>query len=254
MTVALSKLNFRDVGGLPVAGGASLRSGLLYRSEGPASFVEEHHRELSALGFRSVCDLRSDIEREKVPNDWCGPDCRLLDLDMNTDLRAQNEEAWKTLGADPSPGRATAVMAQNYGLMPQAFQRHAAVFVDALLDGETPMLVHCTAGKDRTGVVVALLLDLLGVPRDVIALDYAKSSVVAQSPVVSRHLREDMEKAFGFAPPEATVAALIGVDARFLENALVAIDATWSGADGYFEAAGVDAGRRQALKSLMIQA
>jgi protein-tyrosine phosphatase len=253
MTLALSRLNFRDVGGLPVAKGGKIRSGLLYRSEGPASFVEAHHAELSALGFRSVCDLRSEMEREKAPNDWCGPDCRLVDLDMNTDLRAQGEDIWAVLSADPTAARATASMTLNYGMMPQAFLRHLPRMVDALLDDETPMLLHCTAGKDRTGVVVALLLSLLGVSREVIAQDYAKSDVFGENLKMSGHLKDDLQKSFGFLPPDDMVAVFIGIDQGFLDSALAAVETGWGGVEAYFEAAGIGADRRQALKTLMIE-
>ncbi len=251
MTIALSRLNFRDIGGLPTHGGGAVRSGILFRSEGPASFAEDHHGELADLGFRSVADLRSSIERDKAPHTWCGADCRMIALDMNTDLRAGGEDMWETLGRDPSADRAFDVMAHNYGLMPKAFQSHLPVMVDALLSGQTPMLVHCTAGKDRTGVVVAVILELLGVPRDVIVADYRKSDVFGENLKMSGHLKGDLQETFGFVPPDEMVAVLIGVDERFLRRAFEVIDRDWSGIDGYFEAAGVGSDRREELKKLL---
>ncbi|MFC3444286.1 tyrosine-protein phosphatase [Sphingobium rhizovicinum] len=251
MTIALSRLNFRDIGGLPTADGGRVRSGILFRSEGPASFFEDHHAELSDLGFRSVADLRSTIERDAAPHGWCGPDCRMLDLDMNTDLRAQGEEMWMSLGREPTAARAIEVMTHNYGLMPQAFLPHLSRMVDALLAQDTPMLVHCTAGKDRTGVVVALFLELLAVPRPVIIEDYRKSDIFGQNLRVSGHLKRDLQKTFGFVPPDDMVAILIGVQDDFLLSALDMVATRWGGIEGYFEAGGVDAERRAALKQLL---
>ena len=251
MTIALSRLNFRDIGGLPTAGGGQVRSGILFRSEGPASFFEDHHAELSDLGFRSVADLRSTIERDAAPHGWCGPDCHMLDLDMNTDLRAQGEDMWLSLGREPTAARAVEVMTHNYGLMPQAFLPHLSRMVDALLAQDTPMLVHCTAGKDRTGVVVALFLELLTVPRPVIMEDYRKSDIFGQNLRVSGHLKGDLQKTFGFVPPDDMVAILIGVQDDFLLSALDMVATRWGGIEGYFEAAGVDAERRTALRQLL---
>ena len=251
MTIALSRLNFRDIGGLPTAGGGQVRSGILFRSEGPASFFEDHHAELSDLGFRSVADLRSTIERDAAPHGWCGPDCRILDLDMNTDLRAQGEDMWLSLGREPTAANAVEVMSHNYGLMPQAFLPHLSRMVDALLAQDTPMLVHCTAGKDRTGVVVALFLELLAVPRPVIIEDYRKSDIFGQNLRVSGHLKRDLQKTFGFVPPDDMVAILIGVQDDFLLSALDMVATRWGGIEGYFEAGGVDAERRAALKQLL---
>ena len=135
--------------------------------------------------------------------------------------------------------------------MPQAFLPHVAPMVDALLAGDTPMLVHCTAGKDRTGVVIALILDLLGVPRDVIAEDYRRSDVFGQNLVMSGHLKGDLEKTFGFVPPDDMVAVLIGVHADFLNRALDVVASQWGGIDDYFKAAGVDAARRAALRQIL---
>lgn len=252
MTIALSRLNFRDIGGLPTGEGGRIRPGILFRSEGPASFLEEHHAELSDLGFRSVADLRSVTEREAAPHGWCGPECRMLDLDMNTDLRAQGEDMWASLGRDPTAARAAEVMTHNYGLMPQAFLPHLSLMVDTLLGQDTPMLVHCTAGKDRTGVVVALFLDFLGVPRPVIVEDYRKSDIFGQNLRMSGHLKTDLQKTFGFIPPDDMVAVLIGVQDDFLARALDMVAEQWGGIEQYFEAAGVGREQRKGLRDLLV--
>ncbi|HXA92710.1 MAG TPA: tyrosine-protein phosphatase, partial [Steroidobacteraceae bacterium] len=63
MTTELSKLNFRDLGGLRSRSGHVVKKGVIYRSEGPANYSAAHRDELAALGVRTVCDLRSEAER-----------------------------------------------------------------------------------------------------------------------------------------------------------------------------------------------
>jgi len=253
MTQALSRLNFRDIGGLPAGAGSRVRRGVLFRSEGPGSFVEDHHAELADLGFRSVADLRSEGERKAAPHRWCGAGCRVLTLDMNTDLRAQGEDQWRALRNNPTAASAVEVMAHNYKLMPQAFMPHVSVMVDTLLSGETPMLVHCTAGKDRTGVVIALFLEFLKVPRDAIVADYMKSDIFRRNMQASGRVKANLHKSFGFVPPDEMVAVLTGVQPDFLSLALDAVIGEWGGVIDYFEAAGIDSVGRQELARLLTE-
>jgi protein-tyrosine phosphatase len=253
MTVALSKLNFRDLGGLSTMDGKTIRSNILFRSEGPASFFDEHRAELGALGVRSVCDLRSDVERRAAPNDWCGPGCRVLHLDMNTDLRAAGADFWESLRTDPSPLNARRVITNNYCLMPAALRPYVAKVVDALLANEVPMVVHCTAGKDRTGVAIAILLTLLGVAREDVLSDYAKSDVFGRNLKMAGSVNETFRTSFGFVPSEAVMAMLIGTDSDFLLAALRTVEREWGSIGGYFEASGVDSDRQQQLRAALLE-
>ncbi len=252
MTVALSKLNFRDIGGIRAVNGAIVRTGLVYRSEGPASFVGEHHAELGALGFRAVCDLRSEVERVEAPNGWCGPGCRLLNLDMNTDLRAQGGDIWDSLRREPTAHNARRVMMENYRMMPAALLAHIKLITGALIERETPILIHCTAGKDRTGVATALLLCLLGVGHDDILADYQKSDVFGDNMRIAGSIESGFTKAFGFVPSEAVVATLVGAHGDFLLAALDVVARDWGSIDLYFDAGGVSGVERTRLRSVLL--
>lgn len=235
MTVALSKLNFRDLGGLRTLDGRLVRSGVIYRSEGPASFFAEHRRELGALGVRSVCDLRSAGERAAAPNDWCGSDCRVLHFDMNTDVRVSAAQS-DSLRPDSTMNDAHRLMRRNYVLMPAALSPHLSSMVDALLANGVPMIVHCTAGKDRTGVAIALLLSLLGVTREDIVTDYARSDVFGQNLRAAGMLDETHRKIFGFVPGDPVMAMMVKTHEEFLLAALTAVDSGWGSVPSYFPA------------------
>jgi protein-tyrosine phosphatase len=253
MTIALSKLNFRDLGGLPTDNGRATRRGVIYRSEGPASFFDEHRAELGVLGVRSVCDLRSRVERQVAPNDWCGPGCRVLHLDMNTDLRASGGQAWESLRTDPSPENAKRAMTMNYALMPAALSPQLPQIAATLLAGEVPMIIHCTAGKDRTGVAVAVLLALLGVSREQIVTDYTRSDVFGANIRIANSMDHAFRKTLGFVPSEAVKAVLMGVNSDFLLAALQAMDRDWGSVGAYFEASGVEPARQEQLRAALLE-
>ncbi|WP_062344070.1 tyrosine-protein phosphatase [Novosphingobium sp. CCH12-A3] len=239
MTQALSKLNFRDLGGLRTADGGIVRPGIIYRSEGPASFGPVHHEELAALNIKLVCDLRSEGEREKDPNGWAAS-ARLLNLDVTADLRVKTNNGWEALREDQSSETIRSALVGNYAAIPAALRPHLKHLVESIVNGETPMLVHCTAGKDRTGVMVALLLSAIGVPDDVVIADYERSDVFAKNMRLRGGIEEQFMEAFGFIPTQDLIDAMIGVDVAFLEAAFEMIKSEYGDLDSYFAAAGVD--------------
>ena len=246
-----SSLNFRDIGGLPAAGGHT-RHGVLFRSEGPRNFTPEQLAQLRAMDFRSIVDLRSAREREEMPHDWHGPYCRWLGLDVNADLRVFGHHGRERLIKGPDPNIAIATMAETYREIIAALLPHWPVIGETLLAGDVPMLLNCTAGKDRTGVAIALLLELAGVSREVIVDDYMRSKVFGENLVKAGELEPGMMASFGFMPSPGQVDALIGVRADYLEAAWEELARGWSDVPGYFAAAGLDEAMQRRIRALLL--
>lgn len=248
---ALDDLNFRDLGGMAVAGGR-LRHGRLYRSEGPASFDTGHHAALGALGLRTVCDLRSTPERERHPNVWAAG-IALLNIDIAADLRDGNNDGWRVLRADPTPAGARAAMLGNYRVMPSALLGHVGRFVDTVLAGEVPMLIHCTAGKDRTGALVGLVLRVLGASEADIVADYMLSERFGRNPARVASATETYSRSWGVALEPAVVMPIVGVDAAYLAAMFDAVAEGWGTVERYFDAAGVGDGKLAALAEALVE-
>jgi len=154
-------LNLRDVGSYPVTGGGSVRWRALLRSDALHQLDRGGLSVLAGLNLRTVLDLRTQPETQAAPSMLDGLGARVTHVSiLRGDLQAlplELEAIYRYL-----VGECADAIAEAIGALCAA---------DAL-----PALVHCSAGKDRTGIVVALVLAVLGVPDEVIAADYALSS------------------------------------------------------------------------------
>jgi protein-tyrosine phosphatase len=167
LTVSIRRLplegapNFRDLGGYRTADGRRLRWGTIYRSGQLSELTEADYEYLSKLGIRLVCDFRVDRERERSPTNWGGAQPpEIIESSIDTVSYA---------------GQAKDIqqhMRNVYNRMPfDGSEQYAALF-RRMIDGDLPLLMHCTSGKDRTGFFSALLLTILGVPHETVVEDF----------------------------------------------------------------------------------
>ncbi|MBB35910.1 MAG: protein tyrosine phosphatase [Hirschia sp.] len=247
----VSNLNFRDIGGLSAESG-STRHGVIFRSEGPRNFSAEQFSALQDMGFRSILDLRSARERDETPHSWHADDCQWHKLDVNADLRVFGHYGRDALNKGPEPEIAIAIMSETYREIIGSLKPHLSSIAQVLLSGSVPVLLNCTAGKDRTGVAIALLLEIAGVSREVIMQDYLRSSIFGENLKKSRDLEEGLTASFGFLPSPGQVDALIGARADYLDTAWDEIAREWSDVPSYFEAAGVDHASQRQIRSVLI--
>lgn len=154
--------NFRDVGGLPARDG-TVRDGVLFRSDGLHRLGEEGRAALRGLGVGIVIDLRDEREAAAMPDDLDGLDVEVLRLPVFEGSGASQGAGGITLEA----------------LYERIVTLHAPIVVDAVREiasaGDRSVVVHCTAGKDRTGIVIALTLLAIGVDRELVIADYERT-------------------------------------------------------------------------------
>ncbi|MFC4001610.1 tyrosine-protein phosphatase [Prauserella oleivorans] len=167
--------NARDLGGLPVAGGGTTRWGAVVRSEAPQRLTGEGWAALWDHGVRTIVDLRNDDEREGEAG--AVPDS--LDV-VHAPLDPVGDDFWahyRDTGLHATPLCYRPILDRRPDLVVAA----AAAVARAKPGG---VLVHCAGGRDRTGLLVLLLLRLAGVPAEVVADDYERS-VIRQRPLWS---------------------------------------------------------------------
>lgn len=172
---SLACANLRDLGNLPSECGRRVRRGQLYRS---AMFNVNDQALLghvTSLGLQTIVDLRDNQERMLYPTPWEALGCGHywchdhLVGEGNLKHSATPERATESAGL-------RSVMISLYRRLPTAQVASYRVLFEKLVTKRTPLLVHCAAGKDRTGVGIALVLAALQVPRAAILDDYLRSN------------------------------------------------------------------------------
>jgi len=248
--MALDQLNFRDLGGLTAATG-TLVPGRLFRSEGPANFTPPVQARLVSYGIGNIIDLRSAGERDAKPHLWHGADCHCHGLNVDADLRVFGNDGRVRLLQGPDPQIAIDTMTETYAEIPQALLPHWPKIGEILLEGK-PAMINCTAGKDRTGVAVAVVLEMLGVPRISVMRDYLKSSVFGDNLKRSGSLEKGLTTSFGFLPSDGQVEALIGVRREYLEAAWDAIGQLSHDVPSYLADAGMSYKTQGEIRTLLV--
>jgi protein-tyrosine phosphatase len=179
--------NLRDAGGHLTATAESIRRGVLWRGDAPFGIDPAWSRRVESLRLHTIVDLRSDGERELRPYDTTALASQSIAIPLVGERRPDHITLRDGFGEF------------NRWVLDARGEQIASVLSALSRPGALPALVHCTAGKDRTGIVVALIHAWLGVPDAIIARDYALSAQL---------LRVDTDEAI-----EQQRLAL-GVDAR----------------------------------------
>jgi protein-tyrosine phosphatase len=232
--------NFRDLGGYPARGGRNVRWRQIFRSNHLGHLTEADVEVLRSLGVRNAFDFRGAEERVAAT---CGvAEIAVHSLPIEPTvvaaLRARRES-----GATLSSADALEVMRDSYrGYVRQNTANYRALFAH-LLEDRAPLVIHCTAGKDRTGFACALILHALGVPDDVISEDYL---------LTNRFYRRDPSSSSDL--PEEVRQTLGSVEASFLAAAFEAIDAEYGGLETYFsDGLGIGAQERAGLEARYLE-
>ncbi|MFD8750471.1 tyrosine-protein phosphatase [Kitasatospora sp. NPDC059577] len=242
-------VNARDLGGYRAADGRKLRRGVALRSDGLNHVTAEDLGPLGALGLRRVVDLRSaDEVRDAGPDRL--PDgvtmhhlpLQATDFDIYLMIRdALGDSSPQRQRALLGEGRAGAMMTGLYRWFvtdPVARERFAALLRLLAAPEGTPLLFHCSAGKDRTGWAAALLLTALGVDRETVLADYLLTNE-RSAPVVDRVLADLAAR--GLMREPELLLPVFRADRDYLDAAFAEVEAGWGGFDPFWrEGLGLD--------------
>jgi protein-tyrosine phosphatase len=226
-------LNVRDLGGLPTTDGGETRRGAVVRADSVRLLSDEGWRALVAYGIGLVIDLRGDHEREEDP-----PAELPVEVVQVPFMEASDEE-WEEIAEEleaataAAPDDATATR-DAYLIFLERFKDNVAASLRAVAHApEGGVVIHCVGGKDRTGLLTALLLHVAGVDEETIARDYALSE---------ERLRERHEAWFEAAESEEELQRLRRIAQTPAESMLAVFDELerrYGGVEEYVRQTGV---------------
>ena len=232
--------NFRDLGGYRARDGRTVRWRQIFRSNHLGHLTEADIEALRPLRLRSAFDFRGAEERAAA---MCGlAEIAVHSLPIEPTVVAALR-ARRANGTALSPADALEVMRDSYRNYVRYNTASFRILFAHLLEDRAPLVIHCTAGKDRTGFACALILHALGVPDDVIAEDYLLTNrFYRRDPSVSSDLPDDVRQVLG------------SVEASFLAAAFDAIGADYGDLESYFsDGLGLGAQQRAELAARYLE-
>ena len=231
-------LNTRDLGGLPLTGGGRTRTGKLLRSDAPFELTDDDIRLLETLGLTTVVDLRQAHELLRDGSRLSG----------RAGLSIHNVEVWGKI--DSSGGDQPADQYDITAFYIAALDHAGPAFAETvrlLAEADGAALFHCTAGKDRTGLVAALILEAVGVDRETVLHDFALTE--DRIDPLRERLLVDAERR-GIS--RADFSRLLGATPELMVPALDRLDRRYGGAEAYLRAAGVGEATFERLRAKLV--
>ena len=256
--------NFRDTGGIALAGGGVVRSDVLFRSDALGALTPEGVEALAATPIGVVVDFRTPEERAMAPDRLpASRRVQLIELPLLEGAIGQLAgEALSSVDGTPDAAALAAAMTRlptlgdlYVGMLAhgaEAFAATARLVAAPALDGRQPhdeptaVLVHCTAGKDRTGVATALLLSAAGADREAVVADYAASAANLAGDWADGMLA--MLTQFGIPLTPALETLVTGSPAEAIEQALDWVAAEHGDAGAYLQSGGLTDAELAALR------
>jgi protein-tyrosine phosphatase len=244
-----SLLNFRDIGGLLAAGKSRIKEGVVFRSANPDRLESRDRDKLEAINIKTIIDLRAPGEVRKKGLSVDSSYRLSLPLDFQQVTR---ERLRPVIYSRDSERVISDISNEIYLEILDASGPVIRQVMEVLADPErSPVLIHCQAGKDRTGIVIALILLSMGVEREFIISDFMRSND-SLLPYFRKIFLVRKIISFGFFPYRNMLYA-VEVKRRNIESVLDRIEAHYGGIEGYLSFAGFDTSRLSDVRYALLK-
>ena len=244
--------NTRDIGGYLTNDLRTIRQRQIIRSENLSRLTAGDFQKLEDIGVKTVIDLRTDREHDHSPTVWLGDNPpRFFHFPIgdtqNDWFKAQRRLMKKNRFTEE---QSLEHMKEGYLMIAEEGTPSYQKLMDLVLDqANWPILIHCNAGKDRTGVAVTLILEALGVDRETIMEEYLLTNKIGRSGQKAAFIAKESKKysRFGRGPSASAWYPMVGVQAEMLEAFYASVDEQYGSLDAFLNELGVDQEARSAL-------
>jgi protein-tyrosine phosphatase len=243
-----SVLNFRDAGGIPAANGGEMRKGVLYRSANPDHIKSGDINILHKMGIKTIIDLRASYEYRKKKVKIDGIEVVSLPLDFERKTREQlYPYFFKTNSEEKIAEISNSLYIEITDGAGQVLRQVSEILLEP---ARSPVLIHCQAGKDRTGIIIALLQLLAGADKKIIIRDYLKSND-ALLPYFRKRMLLRKIITLGYFPA-STILYGIAVKEKNIETVIDRVVNHYGGPEAYLARSGFDMNSLQLLRDKLI--
>ena len=245
--------NFRDMGGYVTQDGRIVKRGLLFRSGESSQLTDADLGKLKTLDAKLIVDLRSEREVAGAVIRWpIGKNTEFIAANILADMQSGNKSLVELLITNPNPRGASEMMETTYSVLPHALGPTLLKIARHIVDEDRlPLIFHCTVGRDRAGMIAAMLLHALGVPRDALMADYLRTNVHIDAARI-RQMSLDYLLAKGTKLDTETLDILTFARIEHFHAAFRTIAVEYGEADN-LDSIGIDAGVRKQLCERLLE-
>lgn len=245
--------NLRDYGGYAGADGARVKKGLLFRSGQHMDASEADLELIHRLDIRTIIDLRGASERSSFPCRRHGAfDAHVIAYDGETSNSPPHEGGGGKVVMTPQKVRERMIAVYTRMPVNPAMIDMFSRYFDALDTRDGGSLVHCFAGKDRTGIAASLLLHVLGVHHDDVVAEFLRTNDAPTQHVLERQSLPRMTAHYGEIDPEA-IRNLMGVHEDYITTYWQEVTRDHGSIDNYLATSlGVDEARKARLRERLL--
>ena len=230
--------NFRELGGYRTQDNKSIKWGILFRSDELHDLTAEDIKYLERLKLNTLIDFRSMGERENEPDPILKEtNIRLLPIDVLAESASEEKDkTQKEIQEELFSGERdlSNLLVDANKDFATTFTPTYKIFIDTLIENNgQPLVFHCSAGKDRAGFAAAIVLSILGVPRDIIIQDYLATNAYTKDEI-DRTIQQ-INISSTFKVDTDNIRKVLEVEERYIQAAFDAIDKEWGSMELYFK-------------------